>query len=81
MIQPAGTTTYRGRRSSRPGQESFEKDEKVLKNSEEFHRSGKTAESKAKAAEKEKIESAKKAKRQQKTEASADVPAEGNKDK
>lgn len=48
MIQPKGTRTYKGKRSSRPGQESFEKDEKLLKKSEALHKSGKETEAKAK---------------------------------
>ena len=48
MKQPAGTRTYKGRRSTKSGQESFEKNEKILKKAGEFYKIGKDEEGKVK---------------------------------
>jgi len=48
MKQPAGTRTYKGNRASKPGEESFEKDQKVLEKSGSFHSKGKEDEKKFK---------------------------------
>lgn len=48
MIQPVGTKTYKGLRVSKPGSESYEKNERVLEQAGKFHKDGKDAEKKSK---------------------------------
>lgn len=61
MIQPIGTVTYKGLRKSEAGEESYEKDDKILKVSEKFHADGKAVEEKAKKKKTETAEPVKKA--------------------
>ena len=48
MIQPKGTKTYKGLRVSKPGAESYEKNENVLKEAGKFHKDGKDSEKRSK---------------------------------
>jgi len=59
MIQPEGTVTYKGRRKSKPGEQSLipSKDEKIVNAAADFYSDGKKVEKKGfKKAEKKEVE-------------------------